>query len=807
MSCSTTIRVALIALCVSFRVGGATAEDEPFSVSLLDADSHLGWDYGSCVPEGWTIADGRLRGAYSSTPLISGWTVGNFELRFRWATSEGGAWRLALVRIPSGQDLDLRFAEGDSCGAILDGRRLLASGGRVPRLKQGMHTAVVRRAGTVLAIWVDARPMCEVEVRGDERFGLGLSVTDGEGAIEDLRLEEPAGRPIFNGVDLAGWWCDGNPRAWEIVDGELVCRNRRGNYLRTENEYANYTLSFEYKMRRGGNSGVGIRTARNGWPSGDGIEMQLYDEPPGTVLTRSSNLGLYGNLEPVARADASEQWNRVVVKCDGYLVSGWVNGVLVQHANTASLPELRHRHLKGWIGFQDHGAWIRLRNVNVLEAPEGQGMSAWYERRPDSGSCIVLDRLMNTTRLAVDDGTSAGIAVASLTQACETVLADLAGPGALVGLSASDTRARLAFYFGDGEHPAIECPISELGNHVPRLDNDLQPLATFVGYKDRLKIVLRADGPVECRAEYVTFPTTTPVRSFSDGAGQIERGLLPAISYRYDQLEGGRHREEDPLERHDSGERTIEPGSTVPLMALEGAGVVQWLKLKAPREAFADDGLWLEITVDGEMQPAIAAPARFLFPGLQAGGGNYANFVMLYRNGYTSLLAMPFGKGLSIQATNRSSRPIDGVAVAVSVEQTGSQPMSLASLAIASGMRLRGVFHLASDSPAGDIFRYEGKGRWVALVYEPPNGADTPSASLLIHDEAFDDWWSGGLDELAGRDRSGGEFRGSVSGRHGGLVWRYMLLAPPSFKRSIVLRAREGEPLGSRLALFYATSN
>ena len=104
------------------------------------------------------------------------------------------------------------------------------------------------------------------------------------------------------------------------------------HYLRPDKEYANFTLSLRYMMDRGGNSGIAIRTHKDGWPSGDGMELQLLDRPG---LVKDSTMAIYGNLPPLDRADRSEQWNEAVVKADGRMVTCWVNGELVQQINTA----------------------------------------------------------------------------------------------------------------------------------------------------------------------------------------------------------------------------------------------------------------------------------------------------------------------------------------------------------------------------------------------------------------------------------------------------------------------------------------
>ena len=119
------------------------------------------------------------------------------------------------------------------------------------------------------------------------------------------------------------------------------------------------------------------------------MELQILDQP-GEV--KDSTMAIYGNLPPLDRADRSEAWNRVALKADGRMISAWVNDELVQQINTELLPEIKHRHLQGWIGLQDHGGKVRFREIYVHEAPDGLGLDAWYaaaRRKPDHRSCSI----------------------------------------------------------------------------------------------------------------------------------------------------------------------------------------------------------------------------------------------------------------------------------------------------------------------------------------------------------------------------------------------------------------------------------
>lgn len=794
--------------CLDARQSNAA---EPAAVSLFDRDSLTGWDYGPTPTRGWRMSDGVLIGVQGSTPLVSGWSWNDVELTFRWRVSDGAVWHMALRRLPEGetfaevilreikpdpaQDGERRREESASVGAKFPG----ASSDRPARLEVdvgpidgGWHQTTLRRAGNQLAVTI-GKSKAAVKVP-EGQFALELRLAQGTGFIDDLKATEPIGKPLYNGHDLTGWWTPGNLASWKPEGDAIVCVNDNGNYLRTEQEYANFTLSLEYKMAKGGNSGVGIRTARSGWPSGDGMELQMLDEPKGAPISRHSTMAIYGNLEPLARADRSQEWNRVVIKAEGYIVSAWVNGVLVQHANTAELPELRRRNLKGWIGLQDHGARTEFRELHVLEAPDGLGLKAWQTPRPRSGSQLVLERLMNPECLAIDDGLGAGAVAATVDDKSEQVLAELKGPAAVVIVSRTNQSGKLAFYFDGESTPRLECAADKLHEHLPLVGQDTQPLLTYLAYRKSLKATIKDATPVDYRLDYVTFPDDVPLEDFVDGRTCVARGLLPALSYRNEQLGWGTHREADPLPRAGGESRTIDEQNQATLVDLKGPGIVEWTKLIAAPSLLADDDLWLEVTVDDEPEPAVAAPARYFFPGLAA--GNYPNYLVLNRNGWTNMLAMPFGSRLTIAVANHGRRPVSPVGVMVSYQPlTDAGDPRLAC-------RLRGWFETEAKPSDRSWVKQSGSGRFVGLVTQYGKiGAGVES--LIIDGQGQDGWHSPDWRTVLGFGPKATDERHSLTGRQGGFQWRFFLLAPPAFHESFRLRAPDGPPLGNRLALFY----
>lgn len=793
-----SILALLIAIvCLSPELVQCARGDEALSgIALFDRQSLAGWQYGAQAPQDWTMTDGVLHGEEGATPLLSGWTWGDFELQFRFSISAESRLKLTLPEAPGGAaGLALLLGEGDAAGELRQGDRRLAAGGKLEASKDGWHEARVRRSGQSFSLEIDGGRFYEIQLPEKARYGLGLVIEKGRASLADLRMQEPAGEPIYNGKDLSGWWTPGKLDGWAASGQAIECLNKDGNYLRTEKEYANFTLSFSYKMAKGGNSGIGIRTARSGWPSGDGMELQLLDERPDTPLTRHSTMALYGNLEPIAKADRSQEWNSVVIKAEGYMVSAWVNGVLVQQTDTSRLPELHRRNLKGWIGLQDHNAKIEFRDLRVLEAPDGPGLDAWYAPRIASGSKQTLDRLMNSESLALEDHIRSGLARKHVAEAGEQVLAELTGPGAVVEISRTSDAGRIRFYFDGEPDPRIDCPAGDLPRRVPLVGQDAQPLLTFLPFQKSLKVALDAKGPVEYRLDYVTFPSDVPLDKYVGGESGVARGLLPALSYRNEQLGWGTHRETDPLPRLSASPKTIKPGERQTLIELKDSGVVQWTKLQANPALLATDDLWLEVTVDGQTSPAILAPARYLYPGLAGDGKNYPNYVLVDRGGLTNMLAMPYREGFSIAAVNRGKQPISGVGAAVSYEPI-SNPDDARLTA-----RLHGVFQSASASDARELISLSGRGRWIGLVAKWSPERMAGFETLLVDGKPRESWSGMSWSSFLGIGDKASDERHSLSGRRNGLVWRYLLLAPVDFQQSLVLRGNE--PAGDRLALFY----
>jgi hypothetical protein len=236
---------------------------------------------------------------------------------------------------------------------------------------------------------------------------------------------------------------------------------------------------------------------------------------------------------------------------------------------------------------------------------------------------------------------------------------------------------------------------------------------------------------------------------------------------------------------------------SVELLKLEGAGLVNWLRLTAADGVLANEDLWIEVTVDGETLPAIAAPARFFYPGLAGGAARqFSSMVLTREEGFANLLAMPYGNGLTVAVRNRGAAPIENVSVSASVDKSGDKAAEYASR-----MRLRGIYQPAGAG--GTLVEQAGTGRWVGFVYQQPEGTKTGISAVEIDGQSQPGWSMEYLDAFFGRPGEGENYFTALAAHQGQLAYRYLLLAPVGFHKSLVVRANANDTIGGRLALFY----
>jgi hypothetical protein len=205
---------------------------------------------------------------------------------------------------------------------------------------------------------------------------------------------------LIHGDSLDGWKAaDGGPVRgnWKVENGILSCVQGKKDDIATDKEFENFILDFEWKIAKGGNSGLKYRYADFGKIGCDinihdtygwlGCEYQILDDPnnPEGEFANRRTAALYHVKEPSETKvlKPAGEWNhgRIVVLNNRF--EHWLNGKKVLEIDTNSL-EWKERvaaskfaeaagfglNSRGRLMLQDHEDGIAFRNLIIREIKE-----------------------------------------------------------------------------------------------------------------------------------------------------------------------------------------------------------------------------------------------------------------------------------------------------------------------------------------------------------------------------------------------------------------------------------------------------
>jgi len=194
---------------------------------------------------------------------------------------------------------------------------------------------------------------------------------------------------LFDGKSLNGWMNSKKEPSKRAVEDGLLNPFHCGGYLLVhERPWGDFVLTADFKLSKGANSGVFIRTMPLDPEHDDilwqnGIEIQLYDSPKAAY---NSTGAIYDLVKPSKHTmKPIGKWNTMVVRCEGSVISVTLNGEMIARADLDefNVPNRRpdgSKHKfpvdwskhprKGYLGFQDHGGDVWLKNVKLLPLGE-----------------------------------------------------------------------------------------------------------------------------------------------------------------------------------------------------------------------------------------------------------------------------------------------------------------------------------------------------------------------------------------------------------------------------------------------------
>ena len=184
-------------------------------------------------------------------------------------------------------------------------------------------------------------------------------------------------KSIFNGSDFTGW--AGPINEYEVVDGAIQCRPKKGGTLYTKDEYEDFMARMEFKLPPGGNNGLAIRYPGHGNAAYDGMcELQVlddnYEKATGQKIdARQAHGSAYG-MFAAARGYQRPigEWNFEEVTVKGPKIKVELNGTVILDCDLSTVKDFMgggahpgKDRTKGSFGFAGHNDPVAFRNIQI----------------------------------------------------------------------------------------------------------------------------------------------------------------------------------------------------------------------------------------------------------------------------------------------------------------------------------------------------------------------------------------------------------------------------------------------------------
>lgn len=199
---------------------------------------------------------------------------------------------------------------------------------------------------------------------------------------------------LFDGETFSGWHKYGGGAvgsAWKIADGALYLDidakkdGQGGGDIVTDDEFENFDLKLEWKIAKGGNSGIMFYVHEDKayqYPWETGPEMQVLDNIDAGDNKKENHLAgtLYDLIgtATVSKPKPVGEWNQAEIKALNGKLDLYLNGVntastilwddnwkkLVAGSKFKAMPGFG-TYKKGRIALQDHGNMVSFRNIMI----------------------------------------------------------------------------------------------------------------------------------------------------------------------------------------------------------------------------------------------------------------------------------------------------------------------------------------------------------------------------------------------------------------------------------------------------------
>jgi hypothetical protein len=197
---------------------------------------------------------------------------------------------------------------------------------------------------------------------------------------------EPGFVSLFDGRSLKGWSVQEGPAsAFTVQDGAIVVEKSANfpTWLRSDRQYENFDFRCEFFLQGWMNSGIYLHAPEHGRNTWVGMKINIFHQRD--AVPRPESAGSIFPLIAPRAVDVRNQgeWNSLRVVMDWPRLQAWMNDTLIHDLDVETVPELRYRLRKGYLGIESLSYPIRFRNLRVRELPAKETWESLYEGPAD----------------------------------------------------------------------------------------------------------------------------------------------------------------------------------------------------------------------------------------------------------------------------------------------------------------------------------------------------------------------------------------------------------------------------------------
>jgi len=407
--------------CLVWLLLVASASANGFSYPLFDGKTL----------DGWTVENGARADVQQGTIRLlegNGWlrsdhTYADFLLHVEWKADKDSKYDAGIfIRTQTGgspwpsKGYQLNLLEGKegACG------RLKGATPPPGLVRKGRWNSFdIIAVDDSLSLAINGTPAYQVQGMEIGRGHIGIQIEvpgGGQFAIRNVHVTELGHKSLFNGRDLTGWEGAQAPAksCWQVQrnkpatnyskfwnravaryqklgghplglttldrqtgsDGIIQCTGKKGPWLKTTRQFADFNFRFQYQVSPGGNSGIYVRVPANGNHHRDndskppaGFEVQVLDDNA-AKYAKLKDYQYCGSVYNIAGATArickpAGRWNTMEINCHQHHITTIHNGVTIVDITPETHPTLALRKLEGFLGLQNHSTVVKFRRLRI----------------------------------------------------------------------------------------------------------------------------------------------------------------------------------------------------------------------------------------------------------------------------------------------------------------------------------------------------------------------------------------------------------------------------------------------------------